>query len=66
MRKVGYKQMPISEKIQEKIRKLPDDEKLKELMLAILAEEDKGNFRFKDTYEKLVNAYLAEKDGDNE
>lgn len=58
--------MPISEKIQEKIRNLPDDEKLKELMLAILAEEDKGNFRFKDTYEKLVNAYLTEKDGDKQ
>lgn len=57
--------MPISEKIQQKIKNLPDDEKLKELMLAILAEEDKGNFRFKDTYEKLVNAYLAEKDGDD-
>ena len=57
--------MPISEKIQEKIRKLPDDEKFKELMLAILAEEDKGNFRFKDTYEKLIKAYLAKKDGDN-
>ena len=64
MKKAGYKQMPISEKIQEKIRTLPDDEKLKKLMLAILTEEDKGNFRFKDTYEKLVNAYLAEKDGD--
>ena len=64
MKKAGYKQMPISEKIQEKIRTLPDDEKLKKLMLAILTEDDKGNFRFKDTYEKLVNAYLAEKDGD--
>ena len=65
MKEVGYKSMPISEKIQEKIKNLPDDEKLKDLMLAILTEEDKGNFRFKDTYEKLVNAYLAEKDGDD-
>ena len=57
--------MPISDKIQEKIMNLPDDEKLKQLMLAILAEEDKGSFRFKETYEKLVNSYLAEKDGEN-
>lgn len=66
MKKAGYKSMPISEKIQEKIRNLSDDEKLKELMLSILAEEDKGNYRFKDTYEKLVNAYLADKDGDEQ
>lgn len=50
--------MPISEKIIAQINSVDVDVEFKELMLAILTEEDKGNFRFKDTYEKLVNDYL--------
>ena len=58
--------MPISEIIRKKINSLDETEALKKLMLDILSEEDKGNFRFKETYEKLVNEYLAEKDGDSD
>jgi len=54
--------MPISEKIIAQINNIDADEEFKKLMLAILAEEDKGNFRFKDTYEKLVNDYLEKKE----
>lgn len=58
--------MPISEKILEKIQQLDDTDELKRLMISILTEEDKGNHRFKETYEKLVNEYLKEKDGDGD
>ena len=34
-------------------------------MIAILTEEDKGNFRFKDTYEKLVNEYIETSNEDH-
>ena len=54
--------MPISAKIVTQICTLDVDENFKALMLSILAEEDKGNFRFKDTYEKLVNEYLSKKE----
>lgn len=57
--------MPISEKIRSKIAMLDESEDLKKLMLCILEEEDKGNYRFKDTYERLVNEYLTAKDGDS-
>ncbi|MBQ8898480.1 MAG: hypothetical protein IJY86_08365 [Clostridia bacterium] len=56
--------MPISEKIIAQINNIDADEEFKELMLSILEEEDKGNFRFKDTYEKLVNDYLEKKGGE--
>lgn len=56
--------MPISEKIRSKILNLDESEEMKKLMLAILTEEDKGNHRFKDTYERLVVDYLKRKDGD--
>ena len=43
----------------------PDD--FKELMLAVLTEEDKGNFRFKEAYERLINEYLnAKEDGQSD
>ena len=58
--------MPISEKIFEKIVALDVPEDLKLLMLAILEEEDKGNHRFKETYERLVIDYLKEMDGDSD
>lgn len=62
MKKTGWLLMPISEKIIAQINNIDADEEFKKLMLAILAEEDKGNFRFKDTYEKLVNDYLEKKE----
>lgn len=55
--------MPISEKIIAQINSIDTDDEFKELMLSILSEEDKGNYRFKDTYEKMINEYL-EKKGD--
>lgn len=57
--------MPISEKIRNKITALEVSDDLKKLMLDILTEEDKGNHRFKETYERLVNEYLKTKEGDN-
>ncbi len=55
--------MPISEKIKEQIDVLEVQKDFKDLMIAILTEEDKGNFRFKDTYEKLVNEYIETSNG---
>lgn len=55
--------MPISEKIKNQIQQLDTTEDFKELMLSILTEEDKGNFRFKDTYEKLINEYIQKNGG---
>lgn len=55
--------MPISEKIIAQINSIDTDDEFKELMLSILSEEDKGNHRYKDTYEKMINEYL-EKKGD--
>ena len=52
--------MPISEKIKEQIDALEVQKDFKDLMIAILTEEDKGNFRFKDTYEKLVRDVLGD------
>lgn len=57
--------MPISEKIKKKIENLNETDAFKKLMLDILAEEDKGNHRFKEAYEKRVNTYLKEEDGDS-
>lgn len=56
--------MPISEKIMKQISKIDAPDDFKELMLAVLSEEDKGNFRFKEAYERLINDYLnAKEDG---
>lgn len=55
--------MPISEKITKQIQELDTCENFKNLMLSILAEEDKGIFRFKDAYEKLVNEYIEKNGG---
>lgn len=57
--------MPISEKIIERIKYSNLDKEFKKLMLQILTEEDKGNYRFKAEYEKFVNEYLEtqKKDG---
>lgn len=59
--------MPISEKIMNQINKIDAPNDFKELMLAVLAEEDKGNFRFKEAYERLINDYLkAKEDGQSD
>ena len=58
--------MPISEKILRTIQQLDDSDELKHLMISILIEEDKGNHRFKEKYEQLVNEYLKAKDGDSD
>ncbi len=58
--------MPISEKIKNKIMSLNESEDLKELMLAILIEEDKGKYQFKGAYESLVNVYLKAKEEDDD
>ena len=59
--------MPISEKIMNQIKKIDAPNDFKELMLAVLAEEDKGNFRFKEAYERLINDYLkAKEDGQSD
>ena len=55
--------MPISEKIKEQIDALEVQRDFKDLMIAILTEEDKGNFRFQDAYEKLVNEYIEASNG---
>ncbi len=58
--------MPISERIKNKIMSLNESEDLKELMLAILIEEDKGKYQFKGAYESLVNVYLKAKEEDDD
>lgn len=57
----------ISEKIKKQIEDLQIDEDMKKLMLRILEEEDKGIYKFKDLYDKLVNEYIEkeEEKGDN-
>lgn len=57
--------MPISKKIIDQINNLDVDSDFKELMVAILNEEDKGNHRFKDTYERLIKDYLSKKEGES-
>lgn len=59
--------MPISEKILTQISKIDAPDDFKDLMLAVLTEEDKGNFRFKEAYEKLINDYIkAKEDGQSD
>ena len=53
----------ISEKIKKEINKLSISVELKQLMLKILEEEDKGNYKYKDTFDKLVNKYLEDEEG---
>ena len=52
----------ISEKIKKEINKLSISVELKQLMLKILEEEDKGNYKYKDTFDKLVNKYLEDEE----
>ena len=57
--------MPISEIIVTKIEQLDDEREFKDLLISILTEEDKGNFRFKNVYENLINEYLKKKEDDS-
>ena len=50
----------ISEKIKKEINALSISVEIKQLMLKILEEEDKGNY--KDTFDKLVNKYLEDEE----
>lgn len=58
--------MPISEIIVTKIEQLDDEQDFKDLLISILTEEDKGNFRFKNVYENLINEYLKRKEDDSD
>ncbi len=54
--------MAISEKIKQKIEKLDEkDEDFKKLLLDILEEESKGDFRYKERFENIINEYLKDK-----
>ena len=57
--------MPISEKIVARIKQSTYDKNFKELMLQILEETNKGNYRYKEAYKKLVDDYIEniEKEG---
>lgn len=57
--------MPISRKIEEQINRLKISEDEKNLMIAILKEEDKGTHSYKTLYEKLINEYIEKKEGNN-
>lgn len=57
--------MSISEKIIARVNKIDADDDFKDLLISILAEEDKGNFRFKDSFERMVNDYLGRKEEKN-
>lgn len=56
--------MPISKKITEQINAINADDDFKALMTSILNEEDKGNHRFKETYEKLIMDYIEKRGED--
>ena len=58
--------MPISEIIVTKREQLDDEQDFKDLLISILTEEDKGNFRFKNVYENLINEYLKRKEDDSD
>lgn len=52
--------MSISKKIREEILNLSGvNADFKKLMLDILIEEDKGNYKFTEFYEKLINDYIS-------
>ena len=52
----------ISEKIKKEINELSISVEFKQLMLKILEEEDKGNYKYKDTFDKLVTKYLEDEE----
>lgn len=56
--------MPISKKIIVQINSIDSDADFKTLMINILNEEDKGNHRFKETYEKFIMDYIEKRGED--
>ncbi len=56
--------MPISEKIIEQVSSLDISGNEKSLILALLKVEDDGIFRFNSEYEKLINSYLENQEGE--
>ena len=57
--------MPISKKIEERIRNLKVDDEFKSMMIDILLDEDSGSYKYRLEYEKHVKNYLVavKKDG---
>ena len=56
--------MPISEKIIEQVSSSDISENEKSIILALLKVEDDGIFRFNSEYEKLINSYLENQEGE--
>ena len=56
--------MPISEKIIEQVSSSDISENEKSLILVLLKVEDDGIFRFNSEYEKLINSYLENQEGE--
>lgn len=56
--------MPISEKIIEQVSSSDISGNEKSLILALLKVEDDGIFRFNSEYEKLINSYLENQEGE--
>ena len=56
--------MPISEKIIEQVSSSDISENEKSLILALLKVEDDGIFHFNSEYEKLINSYLENQEGE--
>ena len=56
--------MPFSEKIIEQVSSSDISENEKSLILALLKVEDDGIFRFNSEYEKLINSYLENQEGE--
>ncbi len=56
--------MPISEKIIEQVSSSDISENEKSLILALLKVENDGIFRFNSEYEKLINSYLENQEGE--
>ena len=56
--------MPISEKIIEQVSSSDISENEKSLILALLKVEDDGIFRLNSEYEKLINSYLENQEGE--
>lgn len=56
--------MPISENIIEQVSSSDISENEKSLILALLKVEDDGIFRFNSEYEKLINSYLENQEGE--
>ncbi len=54
----------ISDKIKKQINDLDVSESLKELMLKILEIEDKGTYKYKEAYDKLINEYIEKQKED--